>query len=87
MQKKDVPDDVPLDKRRKIAAGRLLAPAAGARGRQPFVDVNNRQGVSANDACSTEDSDCGAVEFTKEEIDALLSEKLKGKKFDLKVDD
>lgn len=82
--KKDVPDDVPLDKRRKIAAGRLLAPAAGARGRQPFVDVNNRQGVSANDACSTEDSDCGAVEFTKEEIDALLSEKLKGKKFDLK---
>ncbi|KAL0535147.1 hypothetical protein IC582_029470 [Cucumis melo] len=82
--KKDVPDDVPLDKRRKIAAGRILGPAAGARGRQPFVDVNNRQGVSASDACSTEDSECGTVEFTKEEIDALLSEKLKGKKFDLK---
>ncbi|XP_038894858.1 kinesin-like protein KIN-14C [Benincasa hispida] len=82
--KKDVPDDIPLDKRRKIAAGRILGPAAGARGRQPFVDVNNRQGVSANDACSTDDSECGTVEFTKEEIDALLSEKLKGKKFDLK---
>ncbi|KGN64578.1 kinesin-like protein KIN-14C [Cucumis sativus] len=82
--KKDVPDDVPLDKRRKIAAGRILGPAAGARGRQPFVDVNNRQGVSASDACSTEDSECGTVEFTKEEIDSLLSEKLKGKKFDLK---
>ncbi|XP_023001229.1 kinesin-like protein KIN-14C [Cucurbita maxima] len=81
---KDVPDDVPFDKRRKIAAGRILGPAAGARGRQPFVDVNNRQGVSANDACSTEDSECGTLEFTKEEIDALLSEKLKGKKFDLK---
>ncbi|XP_022954623.1 kinesin-like protein KIN-14C [Cucurbita moschata] len=82
--KKDIPDDVPFDKRRKIAAGRMLGPTAGARGRQPFVDVNNRQGVSANDACSTEDSECGTVEFTKEEVDALLSEKFKGKKFDTK---
>ena len=63
----------------------MLGPTAGARGRQPFVDVNNRQGVSANDACSTEDSECGTVEFTKEEVDALLSEKFKGKKFDTKV--
>ncbi|XP_022140187.1 kinesin-like protein KIN-14C [Momordica charantia] len=82
--KKDVPDDIPFDKRRKIGAGRTLGPAAGARGRQPFLDVNSRQGVSASDACSIDDSECGPIEFTKEEIDALLNEKLKGKKFDLK---
>lgn len=34
---------------------------------------------------STEGSDCGTIEFTKEEVEALLNEKPKTKKFDLKV--
>jgi kinesin family protein C1 len=56
------------------------------RGRQAFTEVNNRQDVTAtSDVGSGEGSECGTVEFTKEEVEALLNEKLKGKKFDLKV--
>lgn len=56
------------------------------RPRQAFAVVNNRQDVpGASDMASTEGSDCGTIEFTKEEVEALLNEKPKGKKFDLKV--
>jgi hypothetical protein len=64
----------------------MVGPASIGRGRQAFSMVNNRQDVTAaSDLGSAEGSDCGIVEFTKEEVDALLNEKLKGKKFDLKV--
>jgi kinesin family protein C1 len=64
----------------------MVGPASIGRGRQAFSMVNNRQDVTAaSDFGSAEGSDCGIVEFTKEEVDALLNEKLKGKKFDLKV--
>ena len=64
----------------------MVGPASTGRVRQAFSVVNNRPDVTAaSDMGSAEGSDCGIVEFTKEEVDALLNEKLKGKKFDLKV--
>lgn len=61
--------------------------ASRGRGRQAFSEVNSRQDVTAtSDVGSGEGSECGTVEFTKEEVEALLNEKLKGKKLDpLKV--
>lgn len=86
--KKDGNEEVPLDKRRRIGgAGRMVGPPVSSRGRgrQAFTEVNNRQDVTAtSDVGSGEGSECGTVEFTKEEVEALLNEKLKGKKFDLK---
>lgn len=67
-----------------------MSRAAGQMGngprRQPFSAVNNRQDVpAAADASSTEVSESASVEFTKEEVEVLLNEKLKLTKFDLKV--
>lgn len=88
--KKDGNEEVPLDKRRRIGAGRMVGPplaASRGRGRQAFSEVNSKQDVTAaSDVGSGEGSECGTVEFTKEEVEALLNEKLKGKKLDpLKV--
>ncbi|KAF5474668.1 hypothetical protein F2P56_006549 [Juglans regia] len=83
--KKDDIDQVSFDKRRRIGAGRMVAPASTGRGRQAFAVVNNRQDVTAaSDMGSAEGSECGAIEFTKEEVEALLNLKFKGKQFDLK---
>ncbi|KAF3451633.1 hypothetical protein FNV43_RR07728 [Rhamnella rubrinervis] len=83
--KKDVIDDAPLDKRRKIGASRIVGHAGNGPRRQPFSMVNNRQdGSAAADASNTEVSNSGNVEFTKEEVEALLNEKLKLSKLDLK---
>lgn len=54
--------------------------------RQPFSMVSNRQDVSAAaDASNNEVSNSGNIEFTKEEVEALLNEKMKLSKLDLKV--
>ncbi|XP_041023436.1 kinesin-like protein KIN-14C [Juglans microcarpa x Juglans regia] len=83
--KKDDIDQVSFDKRRRIGAGRMVAPASTGRGRQAFAVVNNRQDVTAaSDMGSAEGSECGTIEFTKEEVEALLNVKFKGKQFDLK---
>ncbi|KAK9267120.1 hypothetical protein L1049_009539 [Liquidambar formosana] len=83
--KKDSADEAPLDKRRKIGTGRVVVPARTGRVRQPFAAANNRQdAVATGDMAGTESSECGSVEFTKEEVEALLNEKTKGKKFDTK---
>ncbi|XP_058194558.1 kinesin-like protein KIN-14D [Rhododendron vialii] len=78
--------DVPPDKRRKIGSARSAGVATVGRGRQPLAAVNNRQDVvaSASDMGGAEGSECESVEFTKEEVEALLNEKVKGKKFDVK---
>ncbi|XP_050211296.1 kinesin-like protein KIN-14C [Mercurialis annua] len=70
-----------LDKRRRIGAGRI-----GAVDRKPFGSVNKRQDVGGSgDIGSTDGSECEpAVDFTKEEIQALVSERTKMKKFDHK---
>lgn len=78
---------MPPDKRRKIGSARSAGVATVGRGRQPLAAVNNRQDVvaSASDMGGAEGLECERVEFTKEEVEALLNEKVKGKKFDVKV--
>lgn len=79
---------MPLDKRRKIASGRMMGSTTASRGRQAFAVVNNRQDAvvgGTGDLGGTEGSECGSVEFSKDEVEALLNEKIKEKKFDLKV--
>ncbi|KAL6990853.1 hypothetical protein U1Q18_008976 [Sarracenia purpurea var. burkii] len=77
---------VPPDKRRRIGPGRMVGAGGTGRGRRPLVAVANRQEVAVNagDLGGTEGSVCSSVEFKKEEIEALLNEKIKGKMFDLK---
>ncbi|KAG2697865.1 hypothetical protein I3760_07G125000 [Carya illinoinensis] len=83
--KKDGIDQVPFDKRRKIGLGRTVGPASTGRMRQPFAVVNSRQdGMGNSDMGSAEGSECGTVEFTREEVEALLNVKFKGKQFDFK---
>lgn len=53
-------------------------------GRRQVLSTVNRQDVTANsDVGSTEE--CGKVEFTKDEVLALLNERAKAGKFDTKV--
>ncbi|KAF2303618.1 hypothetical protein GH714_020176 [Hevea brasiliensis] len=74
---------VPLDKRRRIGAGRIGGPTSTDR--KPFGSVNKRQDVTASgDVGSTEGSESENIEFTKEEVEALVNEKPKMKKFDHK---
>ncbi|KAJ7946851.1 Kinesin-like protein [Quillaja saponaria] len=83
--KKDAAEENPLDKRRRIGAGRMVGQATSSRTRQAFAVVNNRQDVNAtSDIGNTEGAECSTIEFTKEEVEALLNEKLKGNKFDNK---
>ncbi|XP_024024920.1 kinesin-like protein KIN-14C [Morus notabilis] len=84
--KKEGVDDVPFDKRRRIGVTRAPGQTgSGPPRRQPFSSVNNRQDATATaaDANSIE-SENTSVEFTKEEVEALLNEKLKASKFDHK---
>ncbi|KAK2644325.1 hypothetical protein Ddye_019520 [Dipteronia dyeriana] len=85
--KKEVVDDIPFDKRRKIGAGRTAVPTGTVRTRQAFAVVSNRQNApqAASDVGSAEGSECGNIEFSKEEVEALLNEKPKAKKYDLKA--
>ncbi|KAF5742204.1 Kinesin 1 [Tripterygium wilfordii] len=84
--KKEAADGIPLDKRRRIGAGKVAGAGTTGRTRQAFAAVNNRQDVpAAADVGNNEDLQSGSFEFTKEEVEALLSEKPKAKKFDLKA--
>ena len=60
----------------------MTGPTATSRARQVLSTVtsNNQDPGNAAPADVSE-----SVEFTKEEVEALLNEKVKGKKFDLKV--
>lgn len=61
-----------------------MGPTGAGRTRQAFSDVKNRQDVAS--AASTVVEELAANhEFTKEEVEAILNEKPKAKKFDLKV--
>ncbi|XP_047951925.1 kinesin-like protein KIN-14N isoform X1 [Salvia hispanica] len=72
-------DEGSLDKRRGIASTKM-APNTGTRTqtRQAFSVVNGGQDLPPLSAPpSNIGSDCGAIEFTKEDVDTLLTEKLK----------
>ncbi|KAJ9566172.1 hypothetical protein OSB04_002138, partial [Centaurea solstitialis] len=83
LNKNRVVDDASLDKRRKIGTGRMMASTTASRGRQPLAPMNNQNDVAVAPS-ETEGSECKNIEFTKEEVDALLNERFKGKKFDSK---
>ncbi|KAD3069331.1 hypothetical protein E3N88_37211 [Mikania micrantha] len=83
INKNRVVDDAPVDKRRKIAMGRVMSSTSSSRGRQALAPMNNQKEVSVAPS-ETEGTESELVEFTKEEVDALLNEKFKGKKFDSK---
>ncbi|KAE8723061.1 Kinesin-1 [Hibiscus syriacus] len=81
--RKELGDENPLDKRRRLGAmGRGAGATGTGRTRQPFSAVNNRQEVTSAVAAPEE---CSNHEFTKEEVEAILNEKPKAKKFDLKA--
>ena len=65
----------------------MVGPANGVRARQAFSVVNGGQDLAPESGPSSNaGSECGIVEFTKEDIEALLNEKLKTKnRFNLKV--
>lgn len=83
LNKNRVVDDAPLDKRRKIGTGRMMASTTASRGRQALAPMNNPKDVAVAPS-ETEGSECENIEFTKDEVDALLNERFKGKKFDSK---
>lgn len=72
-----------------MGVGKMVGQANSVRSRQVFSVVN--AGADLGDPVANGNSDCGSsgggVEFTKEDVEALLNEKMKGKnKFDYKVD-
>ncbi|EOA15696.1 hypothetical protein CARUB_v10006408mg [Capsella rubella] len=74
--KKEGRNGIPFDKRRKVEA-------QGTGRRQAFSSVNKQDITTNSDVGSTEDF--GKVEFTKDEVLALLSERAKAGKFDTKA--
>lgn len=76
-QKKEGLGGISFDKRRKVET-------QGGTGRRQAFSAVNKQDVTMNsDVGSIEE--CGKVDFTKDEILALLSERAKAGKFDTKV--
>ncbi|KAL1169912.1 hypothetical protein V6Z11_A05G178200 [Gossypium hirsutum] len=83
--RKEIGDENPLDKRRRLGAvGRGVGPTATGRTRRAFSAVNNLQ-----DTTTAANAEVGNAEecheFTKEEVEAILNERPKAKKFDLKA--
>ncbi|KAL4332878.1 hypothetical protein GQ457_07G028580 [Hibiscus cannabinus] len=83
--RKELGDENPLDKRRRLgAAGRGVGPTATGQTRRALSAVNNGQGATTaanSEVVNAEESH----EFTKEEVEAILNERPKAKKFDLKA--
>ncbi|CAA3008959.1 kinesin KIN-14N [Olea europaea subsp. europaea] len=86
-QSKYIVDEISIDKRRRIGNMKMRA-NTGTRTltRQAFSVVNGVQDVSqTSEPPSTAGSDCGVIEFTKEDVEILLHDKLKVKnKFNYK---
>ncbi|CAE6184968.1 unnamed protein product [Arabidopsis arenosa] len=74
--KKEGLGGIPFDKRRKVET-------QGTGRRQAFSAVNKQDVTMNSDVGSIEE--CGKVEFTKDEVLALLSERAKAGKFDTKA--
>ncbi|OMO64942.1 hypothetical protein COLO4_31687 [Corchorus olitorius] len=77
--RREVRDENPLDKRRRIGAqGRGAGATGSGRTRQPLGTANRQDPSTAADAGNVEESP--THEFTKEEVEALLNEKPKAQK-------
>lgn len=63
-----------------------MGSTTASRGRQAlYVVNNNKQDVVASDVAMTDASECGIVDFTKDDVEALLNVKIQGTRFDFKV--
>ncbi|XP_058771670.1 kinesin-like protein KIN-14C isoform X1 [Vicia villosa] len=82
MQKKGVgAEEIPSDKRRRIGGEKV---GGLVRGRAPFGALNNKSEVNevnnnggGGGGGSSDGSECSIVDFTDEEVDALLEERMK----------
>ncbi|CAN1319086.1 Kinesin-like protein KIN-14C [Linum perenne] len=80
--KRDGGEGVSVDKRRRVGAG---AGRTGGPERKPFSSVNKKlEGASSTAGSNSESLEGGVIEFTKEEVEALVNERPKMKKFDHK---
>lgn len=61
-----------------------MSSTTSSRGRQALAPMNNQKEVAVAPS-EPEVPEIENIEFTKEEVDALMNEKFKGKKFDSKV--
>ncbi|XP_074272083.1 kinesin-like protein KIN-14C isoform X2 [Silene latifolia] len=77
------------DKRRKVGGGRMTGPTAASQGRQvrPVLSTVslNRQDTSSVADTVSEMAVEEIVDFTKEDVEALLNEKIKARKTDFKA--
>ncbi|CAH9052435.1 unnamed protein product [Cuscuta epithymum] len=81
-------DEVSIDKRRKIGVSKMPSSTVGVRrGRQAFAVVNgNADPPSTSGPPSSAGSDCGVIEFSKEDVEAILAERPELKnKFNIKA--
>ncbi|KAK4286049.1 hypothetical protein QN277_002660 [Acacia crassicarpa] len=74
-------DEVLVDRDlQRVAAEKMVGTPINGRNRQVFTVVNGGQDLSPNSAPpSNAGSDCGIIEFTREDVEALLNEKAKRK--------
>ncbi|XP_042030794.1 kinesin-like protein KIN-14N [Salvia splendens] len=70
-------DEATVDKRRRIGGTKVTSGTVGRpQARQAFSVVNGGQDPPPNSKpSSSSGADCGVIEFTKEDVEALLSEK------------
>lgn len=81
-------DEVSVEKRRKIGNTKMPPAHLSTRANRPALTERNGGGdlPPSSGPPSTTGSDCGVTDFTKETVEALLSERLKVKnKFNYKV--
>ncbi|KAK9162176.1 hypothetical protein Syun_003078 [Stephania yunnanensis] len=82
-----ISDTQKFGKRRKIDGEKMAGQSNIGCARQAFSAVNGggQDQSSRGDLGTNGESECGPIEYTKEEVEALLNEKMKGKtKFDYK---
>ncbi|KAK1582178.1 hypothetical protein Q3G72_012520 [Acer saccharum] len=79
-KKKCCGDEVTWDREENFRAEKMVGTATNGRMRQAFSVVNGVQdlGLSSNPT-SNAGSECGTIEFTREDVEALLNEKMKYK--------
>ena len=73
MQRK-IGEEIPSDKRRRIGSERMVGQG---RVRVPFSAINNKSEANDGGTGAAEGSEPSIVDFTKEEVDALLNERMK----------
>ncbi|CAL5335784.1 unnamed protein product [Camellia sinensis] len=84
--KKYLVDEILEDRRPKTGLSKMMGPANGSRTRQAFTIVNGGRDLGlVGGLASNGSSDCSIIEFTNEDVESLLNEKMRTKnKFNFK---